>query len=170
MYEQDAMSKSGWPFFMAFRYGGAKVIEDAIDSSKHAGATNTSTTRSIHKVFDSRSTLHKPIFIIFLHGFDVPGAKVSYRIRVFAIHLTITSVTGISDMSTSRESTQLFTMTRFSSLDAAVTCGNFHEDAMEMVPGKTVAPENQRPLSYNVGNVQTRCIDLLSPALAHPQQ
>jgi hypothetical protein len=53
-------------------------------------------------------------------------------------------------------------MTRFSSLDAAVTCGKFHKDAMEMVPGKTVAPEKQRPLSYNVGNVQTRFVDLLN--------
>jgi hypothetical protein len=71
---------------------------------------------------------------------------------------------------TSGESTQLIPMARFSSLDAAVTCGKFHEDAMEMVPGKTVPPENHRPLSYNVGNVQTRFVDLLNPALAHPQQ
>jgi hypothetical protein len=97
MYEQDAMSKSGWPFFMAFRYGGAKVIEDAMDSSKHAGATNTSTTRSIHKVFDSRSNLDESSGVLFLHNLDIPGTKLSYRIRVFAAHLTITSVTGISD-------------------------------------------------------------------------
>jgi hypothetical protein len=82
---------------MALRYGGAKVIEDAIDSSKHAGAINTVTTQSIRKVFDSRSTLHKPIFTLFLHDINVTRAKLSYRIRVFALHLTITSVTGISD-------------------------------------------------------------------------
>jgi hypothetical protein len=91
------MSESGWPSCMALRYGGAKVIEDAIESSKRAGVINTVTTRTIRKVFDSRSNLHKPIFILFLHGLDVPGAKLSYKIRVVAVHLTITSVPGISD-------------------------------------------------------------------------
>jgi hypothetical protein len=47
---------------------------------------------------------------------------------------------------TSGESTQLIYMVEFSALDAAVTCGKFHEDAMEMVLGKTVLPENHRPL------------------------
>jgi hypothetical protein len=91
------MTEGGWPSFMAFRYGGAKVIEDVIDSSKDAGVINTVTTQSIRKVFDSRNNLHKPIFIIFLHGLDIPGTKLSYKIRVFAVHLTITSVTEISD-------------------------------------------------------------------------
>jgi hypothetical protein len=40
----------------------------------------------------------------------------------------------------------LIYMAEFSALDAAVTCGKFHEDAMEMVLGKTVLPENHRPL------------------------
>jgi hypothetical protein len=99
------MSESGWPSFMALRYGGAKVIEDAIYFSKHAGVINTVTTRSIHKVFDSRSNLDESSGVLFLRGLNVAGTKISYRIRVFAIHLTITSVTGISNMSTLREST-----------------------------------------------------------------
>jgi hypothetical protein len=41
---------------------------------------------------------------------------------------------------------------------------------MKMVPGKTVPPGNHRPLSYNVGNVQTRFVDLLNPALVHWRQ
>jgi hypothetical protein len=61
-------------------------------------------------------------------------------------------------------------MAKFSPLDAAVTCGKFREDAMDVVPGKMVAPENHRPLSYNVGNVQTRFVDWLNPALVHWQQ
>jgi hypothetical protein len=91
------MSESGWPSCMALRYGGAKVIEDAIDFSKHAGVINTVTTRSIHKVFDSRSNLDESSGVLFLHSLDIPGTKLSHKIRVFAVHLTITSVTGISD-------------------------------------------------------------------------
>jgi hypothetical protein len=49
-------------------------------------------------------------------------------------------------MSTLGESTQLISRARFSSLDGAVICGKFHEDAVEMVLGKTVLPENHRPL------------------------
>jgi hypothetical protein len=58
---------------------------------------------------------------------------------------------------TSGESTKLISAARFSSLDAAVTCGKFYEDAMEMVPGKTVAPENHRPLMESAIAMEGTC-------------